>query len=65
MSQLKYIALAIDHEERPTLPIIGVLKPVLADGFYSNKDSAKAVAEYMKEENPNLRVYVVEVKERL
>lgn len=65
MTKLNYMALAVDVNAKRKEGDIGVLKPVFADGVYADQADAEEVASYMKEERPDLRVYVVEVKAKL
>lgn len=39
----------------------GVLQPVNMDGFYSSKETAQDVADYMAEERPDLETLVLAV----
>ena len=43
------------------LTLKGVLVPTAADGFYSKRDDAIGVAEYMADEHPDLDIYVAAV----
>jgi len=64
-NKLKYMAVAVDVNAKRREGDIGVLKPVFADGVYADQEAAAFVARHMKEERPDLRVYVVEVKAKL
>mgnify|MGYP000093496166 CR=1 FL=1 len=61
----KYMAVALDRRARLRGDDIGVLKPVLADGMYRNRQDAWGVAEYMKWKHPEYRCLVVEVLEEV
>ena len=39
----------------------GVLLPMSADGFYANIEDAEGVAHWLRNEHPNIDVYVTEV----
>ena len=56
----RYMAIAIDNNVRVPVTDIGVLKPVLADGFYTDRQDAWGVAEYMKWTHPEYRCLVVQ-----